>query len=81
VIDRILNGEPIGQATDSFNQRWGALSNELLDLTRRRDDGDPIPVTVLANRWVARNDARNYMILGDPAVRLRVDAMRSAEGP
>lgn len=75
VMDRILNGERIGQATDSFNQRWGTLSNELLDLTRRREDGDVIPDTVLANRWVARNDARNYIILGDPAVRLRVEDM------
>ena len=75
VMDRILNGERIGQATDAFNQRWGALSNELLDLTRRREDGDPIPDTALVNRWVARNDARNYIILGDPAVRLRVEDM------
>ncbi len=75
MMDRLLNGERIGQATDSFNQRWGALSNELLDLTRRREDGDSIPDTVLANRWVARNDARNYIILGDPAVRLRVEDM------
>jgi hypothetical protein len=75
VMDRILNGERIGQATDSFNQRWGALSNELLDLTRRREDGDAVPDSVLSNRWVARNDARNYMVLGDPAVRLRVEDM------
>jgi hypothetical protein len=76
-MDRILSGERIGQATDSFNQRWGTLSNELLDLTRRREDGDAIPDSALATRWVARNDARNYIILGDPAVRLRVEDMEA----
>jgi hypothetical protein len=75
VMDRILNGDRIGQATDQFNQRWGVLSNELLDLTRRREDGDPVPDSVISNRWVARNDARNYIVLGDPAVRLRVEDM------
>ncbi len=76
VLDRLLDGERIGQATDSFNQRWGPLGNELLDVLQRKNvDNEPIPTAAIANRWVARNDARNYLILGDPAVRLRVEDM------
>jgi hypothetical protein len=29
----------------------------------------------MAALWVERNDSQNYILLGDPAVRLRVDAM------
>jgi hypothetical protein len=52
------------------------LSAELADIQRQRSllPGQ-VTDAVLANRWVARDDARNYVILGDPAVRLRVDDM------
>ena len=73
VIGRLLRGERLGEATDQFNVRWAALSTELADAMKERDF-DP-GLKKLANRWVARDDARNYVILGDPAVRLRVDAM------
>jgi hypothetical protein len=73
VIGRLLRGERLGQATDQFNIRWAALSTELADAIAERNF-DP-GLVKLANRWVARDDARNYVILGDPAVRLRIDAM------
>jgi hypothetical protein len=81
VMVRILNGERIGQATDQFNLRWAVLSAELADAQRLRSlDPRQVSEAILANRWVARNDARNYVLFGDPAVRLRVEAIKPS-GP
>jgi hypothetical protein len=73
VIARVCYGDRIGQATDTFNVRWTALSSELLERLCDRDRGIAISDTEIATRWVSRDDARNYVVLGDPAVRLRVN--------
>jgi hypothetical protein len=76
VMVRILKGERVGQASDQFNLRWAVLSAELSDAMREKKMfPEQVSDLILANRWVARNDARNYLILGDPAVKLRVDAI------
>jgi hypothetical protein len=76
LMTRILKGDRVGQAADQFNLRWAVLSAELADdeLTRQTFP-EEVSDIVLANRWVARNDARNYILFGEPAVRLRVEAM------
>ena len=75
VLARILSGDRIGHATDQFNVRWGALSTDLTESIQAAAQGNNVPNAVLANRWAARDDARNYIILGDPAIRLRVNDM------
>jgi hypothetical protein len=72
VMIRVMKGERLGQCTDQFNMRWAVLSAELSDTQRQQP---PVSEGILANRWVARDDARNYVILGDPAVQLRVREM------
>ncbi|KAF7961959.1 hypothetical protein AWV80_27465 [Cupriavidus sp. UYMU48A] len=62
----------MGQATDRFNIRWAALSTELADVLRDRSAGAAVSDTEPALRWVARDDARNYVVLCDPAARLRL---------
>lgn len=71
VIARILRGDRLGYATDAFNVRWAALSTQLAELRQDRD----LDRKALARLWVARDDARNYIIFGDPAVRLRAEDM------
>lgn len=71
-LEQLLNGYPIGAAMEWFNERYAELSvvltNEIEDIEygKKRDD------VKLAGLWTADKDARSYIILGDPAVRLPV---------
>ena len=70
-LGRLMAGEPIGWAMEFFNQKYGelstALTQELHD--RSRGLGQQNDKQMVA-WWLANNDARNYVIVGDPAGRL-----------
>jgi hypothetical protein len=76
VLNRLMIGERIGQATDTFNLRWAALSTTLAEMQLDLHRGVDVPLGTLGRLWVARDDARNFMVLGDPAVRLRVEDLQ-----
>jgi len=69
----LLKGNPIGMASEYFNSRYSeigaALSQEYEDArwNPSKRPGDALRFTTL---WTTNNDARNYVIVGDPAVRL-----------
>ncbi|HEY0093741.1 MAG TPA: hypothetical protein VGB96_05430, partial [Archangium sp.] len=65
---RILRGEPVGHATRDFRDRFSMASSLLLE---KRDT--PWASQERVSLWFERNDARNYVVLGDPAVRVRVE--------
>jgi len=74
VLTGIMMGMRLGHAMDLFNVRWAAVSTEIADALRDFKVGK-ISGTDLARLWIVRDDARNFSILGDPAVKLRVDDM------
>jgi hypothetical protein len=76
VLTRLVKGDRLGWAMDQFDVRWAALSAELADTQRDISFGKQVPDWELGALWAARNDARNYVVLGDPAVRIRVEDLK-----
>ncbi len=70
----LMNGDPIGMATDSsFDMRYAELSSDLsADLEELKWNPSYLSDYELAYRWTANNDARSYIVIGDPAARLPI---------
>jgi hypothetical protein len=69
-VELLLRGDPVGAAMEYFSDRYSEIAAELcLRLERGTGpagEGD----FDLAALWLAANDARSYVVCGDPAVRL-----------
>ncbi len=71
-LGRILCGQPVGYAVKDFNERYASLSVSLANALEEIGFGKKVPDDDLVARWTERNDAGGYLVIGDPAVRLRV---------
>jgi hypothetical protein len=76
-VGSILTGERVGHAIcGQFGARFSALSVLLLSATSPSAANASRPSDrELVTRWLERNDAQNYVLLGDPAVRIRNDVL------
>jgi hypothetical protein len=66
----LLDGGQVGRAVEYLNNRCAALTTDLDDEKEAVAYGRVPDDLRLSLLWTARNDARNVVVLGDPAVRL-----------
>lgn len=74
-LDRLMRGHTVGSAMEALNHRFVTyhqlLSEELIQITFRSRQSDQ---RRLRQMFIRATDARNYILLGDPAARLPVEA-------
>lgn len=75
VVERLLDGYPVGAALEPFNHRYAELAAALSDML---DVSDPSSTATpdVPHMRLAVTDARNWILIGDPAVRLMVTGQR-----
>jgi hypothetical protein len=75
-VDILLKVQPAGLAMAAMSKRYD-IGNALLTSTVDRLQRGKIQITPefharLVDAFITRNDAQNYFVFGDPAVRLRI---------
>jgi hypothetical protein len=71
----LMKGKPVGLAMEYFNQRYAQLGADMASEIQKLEKGkDEAAVkrkkAEFARKWTMHNDARDYVVNGDPAVRL-----------
>jgi len=71
-LRKLLNGDPIGLATDpSFNLKYADMTTTLSEVLQELQyNPGYLGDEELVRLWTANNDTRSYAVLGDPAVHI-----------
>ncbi|ADJ45357.1 hypothetical protein AMES_3532 [Amycolatopsis mediterranei S699] len=67
----IQKGRRLGYAMEAMGSRWAVIATELTQKLGGLRDRRIVDDRQLAWLWTASNDARDYVLIGDPAVRAR----------
>jgi hypothetical protein len=75
-VDQLLEVQPSGLAMEDMNRKY-SVSNIILNSVYDRIQRGAFKWTPEAEKrfldtWIIRSDAKNYMVFGDPAARLRI---------
>lgn len=70
LVQELLDGARLGAAMELFGQRYAALGARMADLWEAASEG--VACDELGSVWRAKNDARNFVVFGDPAIQLAV---------
>lgn len=73
VLHALARGSRVGAAMEGLNRRYAEIAAELSEELRQNSVGMKND-EVVAGLWTALTDARNFIVLGDPAVRLALAA-------
>ncbi|MBL8055173.1 MAG: hypothetical protein JNK29_00680 [Anaerolineales bacterium] len=76
----LMEGKRLGHVFETFNERYAEISSDLSVMLEDIKFDTPVEDSKLATQWTANNDARGYMIVGDPAVKLPLAAEGAAAG-
>ena len=69
----MMKGFPVGAAMETFGQRYADLGLGLGRELQQSWTEESVSRKKILALWSAQNDARSWVLLGDPAVRLVVD--------
>jgi hypothetical protein len=75
-VDVLLRLHPVGLAMRDFTMRYDFMNAELANVLESKERGEykslPESLRRLSSDFIVRGDAQNYLVFGDPAVRVRV---------
>jgi hypothetical protein len=70
LLRRLMSGGRLGFATDQFNLRQAAFGGALSTYVKRALYREAYNLSEIGSIWKAYNDARSYIVVGDPAAHL-----------
>lgn len=81
VLDRLMRGHTVGSAMGVLGTRYAQLASALVDDLLQGDSADPRRRYEQVKNITRAIDARNYIVLGDPAARLPLEGTLVDERP